>query len=165
MDFTGQFDKLLQKNDSEATFKWVMERLIWNPDCNELRGMAAFTFLIMDKPWLAREMAEEVLSLDPNEGWALATSFGSCLFKHPSQNYKFYENDVFKLGPEWIPRFANALKDKTAENLMYCLALYGSPAQKCLLSENYLATTHPDLPMGQLSLPIEIKSKSPKKEK
>jgi hypothetical protein len=164
MNLTSQFEEILGKKDNDTMFKWIMEKLLLNPDSVELRGMAAFAFLVLDKTWVAREMAETVLKENPDETWSLAALFGSYRYDDVTRNARFFEDEFFKLGPEWIPRFAKAFHDQTAEKLIYCLTLYGTPAQKFLLLENYLVTPA-DPPLGQLSLPIENLPKEQKKRK
>jgi len=140
MDYEAIFDGYLKKGDKERAFYWVMEKVSWNPDSVRLRGMSAFAMRIFDQRWLARSLAEELLAEEPNEEWALATLFSSVWRLEDSLiKYRFAGEWGFSLGHEWIDRFKWVKQEEDVRNVIFCLARYGSPNQKAVLSEKWLA--------------------------
>lgn len=139
MDPQKVFEGYLKKGNKEGAFEWAMERLAWDPESLLIRGMAAFAFYLYDENCTARDMAVEVLQKDPDNEWALAALFAaSWHFETVLSQYGFHTEDGFRLGHDWIERFTCLGQDDEARKVTYCLARYGSPLQKAILSEDWL---------------------------
>jgi len=144
MDLDKAFDEVLQKKDSDAIIQWAMERLVWSPESLEARSMTAFAFVAVGQGWTARDMASEILQEDPDQLWAVAAHFANTPIDRAERTPQFFEEDVFKLGPEWIARFRCIQGEERVHKLMYFQARFGKPSQRSELSENHFVDHSPN---------------------
>lgn len=141
MGLSETFDKVLLRGDKNEIFAWAIDRLAWHAESPEANGIASFAFYVAGNRWIAREIAEETLREDPVQEWALAVVLGDASLKNVEKRGELFVDGGFCLGPEWIARFFALGCEMESRKVAYCLARFGSPAQRAELSENWLPDT------------------------
>jgi len=131
------FDKVLRTRDKDAIFKWAMDQLIWDPNSLEARAMVAYAFMVNGQTYDARDEAERVLSEDPDQAWALAVLSVTQRVELVEKNPTFFEEGIFKLGPEWIERLDLLENKRCAKMMIYLQARFGAARCKSELSERF----------------------------
>ena len=166
-----KFDSYLKLKNYPGAYFWLMDKITWNPDVTELRGMCGYLMYLFCYFDLSTEITRDVTIIDPRNEWALASNFFTTPLKNIETQYlEAKEQKPFRLGKEWLLRFAWAGDERNKAKLVYCLANFGNMEQKTWLSENWLhslnkAEEEPVIEThGQLSLPLGQSAKKTKRK-